>query len=46
MRVTAPRQGRRSARPGQRARIGGRICAVLMLALAVAITLAIIRQLA
>jgi hypothetical protein len=46
VRVTAPRQRRRSARREQRARLGARICALLVLVLALAITLAIIRQLA
>jgi hypothetical protein len=40
-----PRARRRSARRGRRATIGGRICAVLVLALAIAITLAIVRHL-
>jgi hypothetical protein len=45
VRVTAPRERRRSARRRQRTRMGARICALLVLALALAITLAIIRQL-
>jgi hypothetical protein len=44
--MTAPRQRRRPDRRGRRMRIGSRICALLVLALAVAITLALVRQLA
>jgi hypothetical protein len=45
MRSLEPRARRRSPRTGRRARIGGRICAVLVLALAIAITLAIVAKL-